>query len=123
MLDLVQLRDVVQAFGIDVLFGNKVDCLELYEHSLYRGIPMLTAHGEEDSAITVLPPLRLADQAAAPATTPSLETIRETIEQHVGVPVAGMGVGQGRDDLVRFFDLEGPWPTAAASTSDAPVEA
>jgi hypothetical protein len=48
---------------------------------------------------------------------------RETIEQHVGVPVAGMGVGQGRDDLVRFFDLEGPWPTAAASTSDAPVEA
>jgi hypothetical protein len=32
-------------------------------------------------------------------------------------------VGQGRDDLVRFFDLEGPWPTAAASTSDAPVEA
>lgn len=122
MLDLAQLRDVVQPFGIDVLFINKVDCLKLYEHSLFRGVPMLTAH-EDDAAITVLPPLRFADQAGPPATTPSLETIRETIEKHVGVPVAGMGVGQGRDALVRFFDLEGPWPTAAVSNDDAPANA
>lgn len=113
MLDLVQLRETVRTFGIDVLFVNKVDCLELYERSLFGGIPMLTECGD-GAEVTVLPPLRLADGGGGLAATPSLEAIRETIERCVGVPVAGMGVGQGREDLVRFFDLEGPWPPVGA---------
>lgn len=114
MLDLVQLRETVQTFGIDVLFINKVDCLELYERSLFGGVPMLTAY-EEDPEVTVLPPLRLLDETGVPDTTPSLEAIRETIERCAGVPVAGMGVGQGREDLLRFFDLEEPWPAVGSS--------
>jgi len=124
MLDLAQLRNIVQTFGVDVLYINKVDCLDLYERSLYRGVPMLTTHRDEDAAITVLPPLRLAEHAKPTAATPSLHTIKHAVEQHVGVPVAGVGIGQGRDDLVQFFDLDGPWPEAAiAGREEAPSTA
>jgi adenylosuccinate synthase len=104
MLDLVQLREIVAAFGVDVLYINKVDCLELFERSLFGGIPMRTVE-DGDVRVTVLTPLRRdADGGAHSAT--SLEEIRAVIEEHVGIPVAGMGVGQGRDDLVQFRDLE-----------------
>lgn len=103
MLDLVQLREIVAAFGIDVLYVNKVDCLELYERSHFGGVPLLTAE-DGDVGVTVLAPLRRDADDGAHSTT-SLEEIRAVIEEHVGIPVAGMGVGQGRDDLVRFRDL------------------
>ena len=39
MLDLQQLRRVIDSHGVDVVYINKFDCLSLFANSVYGGIP------------------------------------------------------------------------------------
>jgi len=103
MLDLDQLAEVVEAFDVDLVYINKVDCLALYERSVYGGIPVRAsrAAGESGSEVTVLPPLRL-EPANGPGSAPSLLEFKSFVERQIGVPVAGVGLGPERDHVTEF---------------------
>jgi adenylosuccinate synthase len=110
ILDLEQLREMVVAVGVDVVYLNKVDCLHLYGDSMYGGIPVrvpVAAGQGPDGQVRVLPSFR-ADQldAARPDDLPAeLLEFRTFVEQEIGVPVIGFGMGPQRDRITQFFQL------------------
>lgn len=115
MLDLVQLREVVSNFGVDLVYLNKVDCLELYEESLYSGIPVrVPREGAPRDApeIIVLPPFAVDPGCASTA----LLEFKDFVEQHIGVPLIGMGLGPERGHIAEFFALNDHVPSVDAPT-------
>ncbi|MEU4780582.1 adenylosuccinate synthetase [Micromonospora sp. NPDC023633] len=110
LLDLQQLREMVGLFGVDVVYLNKVDCLALYKESVYAGIPVrLTAEtaARDGEQVRILPSFELsAVDPAAPELLPKeLLAFRSVVEQEIGAPVIGVGLGPERDRTAQFFRL------------------
>ncbi|MBV1851801.1 adenylosuccinate synthetase [Catellatospora tritici] len=107
ILDLEQLREMVVAFGVDVVYLNKVDCLSLYGESMFGGIPVRVPATADQGATRVLPSFT-ADQLRAdqPDVLPlELLEFRSFVEREIGVPVIGFGMGPKRDQITQFFRL------------------
>ncbi|GHJ49373.1 adenylosuccinate synthetase [Catellatospora sp. TT07R-123] len=107
ILDLEQLREMVVAVGVDVVYLNKVDCLSLYGETMFNGIPVRVPATAEHGATRVLPSFSAAQlDAARPDELPlELLEFRSFVEREIGVPVIGFGMGPQRDQITQFFRL------------------
>jgi adenylosuccinate synthase len=108
LLDLAQLREAAGMFGIDVVYLNKVDCLTYYRRSMYGGIPVqIAGDGPTGPQVQVVPAFTVEGvDPADPSTVPdSLAGFKAFVEQAVGVPVIGIGLGPERQSTVQFFRL------------------
>lgn len=111
ILDLDQMRTTVETFGIDVVYLNKVDCLDLYGRSRYEGVPVKTTSANTGaSTVTVLPVFSTencdpSDETSLPA---GARKLKDFIEEQVHVRVAGFGLGPERERMVRFADAPVP---------------
>ncbi|MFD7729449.1 adenylosuccinate synthetase [Kitasatospora phosalacinea] len=113
LLDLEQLREQVTLHGVDVVYLNKTDCLAHYRDSHYGGVPVqlaAAAPGAPGSErIEVLPVFDAEQVRAAVAGLPGLDGVpasmlafKEYVEQRIGAPVIGLGLGPERDCTAEF---------------------
>lgn len=107
LLDLPQIRHAVARHGIDELFINKCDCLTYFSKTPKRVVPVVAEYHAGPAGLRpviaeypAFPPL---DIHSRPHTIPaSLEELLRSIEQSVGCPIVGIGVGPGRADNISF---------------------
>lgn len=109
MLDLSQLKEVVQTFGIDFVYINKFDCLSLYEKTVYGGVPVLMplaegqSHGEGEVKVLPAFPVLPSGSSLKPEDLPTaLVELKAFIECRIGAEVVGVGLGPERDRTAEF---------------------
>lgn len=109
MLDLAQLKEVVQTFGVDFVYINKFDCLSLYQDTFYKGVPVLVERQEDGlkapGDVRILPAFPVVPDRASLAPEslpPALIHLKSFIEQRIGAEVVGVGLGPERDRTAEF---------------------
>lgn len=118
LLDLEQLGEQVAQHGVDVVYLNKADCLAHYRDSRFAGVPLQLAAAPPDAPdtprIEVLPVFDAAEVETAVSRLPDLTALPESllklkdfVEQSIGVPVIGMGLGPERDCTAEFARPDG----------------
>ncbi|MBI2666770.1 adenylosuccinate synthetase [Candidatus Woesearchaeota archaeon] len=121
MLDLVMLRESCRSNGVKELYINKFDCLTQFSRSSLPGIPVVTAYELDGKKIDYVPSTTSEMYRAKPVIEyfphikEDISSVRRTedlpetimkfigeIENAVGVPVYGIGVGPRREEFVRL---------------------
>jgi adenylosuccinate synthase len=121
MLDLVQLRQNCLINGVDELYINKFDCLSDFSRTSLPGIPLVVGYKLDDKIIDYVPSAVETARRAEPMITffpkceadlskvrrPSqlprqIRDILEFIEENVGTPICGIGVGPEREQFIKI---------------------
>jgi adenylosuccinate synthase len=120
MLDLVMLNQVCKMNGVDKLYINKIDDLGLYSKTKLSGVPLVVAYELHGQRIDYLPTSIEEFGLAKPVVEylphiPDLSQCRDIaqlpgqvtglikyIEDRVGVPVYGIGVGPERNQFIKL---------------------
>ncbi len=120
MLDLVMLNQVCKMNGVNKLYINKIDDLGLYARTKLPGVPLVVAYelygqkidylptsieefGEAKPIIEYLPHIPDLSQCRDASQLPEqVKNLIKFIEDRVGVPVYGIGVGPERDQFVKL---------------------
>ncbi len=118
MLDLVLLRQGCQMNAVDKLYINKFDELAIFRRTCLPGIPLVAAYRRDGKEIDYLPSAVVDLEKIQPVVeylphVPSLSSCRSReslpgpaweiikfIEEKVGVPIYGIGVGPERNQFV-----------------------
>ncbi|MBN2052736.1 adenylosuccinate synthetase [Candidatus Woesearchaeota archaeon] len=119
MLDLVMLRQNCKLNGVDELYINKFDCLNLYSRTKLPGIPMVIAYELDGKQIDYMPSSMEELSRVKPVIEylpfikKDISEIRKYenisseaknaikfIEEHVGTRIYGIGVGPKREQFI-----------------------
>ena len=119
MLDLVMLKQNCLLNGVEEIYINKIDCLQLFSQTSLKGIPFVVAYDLGGQKINYMPTsveeVRLCKPIIKylPAFKEDITKIKEYsklpqqvkdiikfIEQEVGTKVCGIGVGPEREQFV-----------------------
>ncbi|EHP44190.1 adenylosuccinate synthase [Cupriavidus basilensis OR16] len=102
LLDLAQLRLAVQQFGIDEVFLNKCDSLAAFARCADQGIPVMVGQGYAGGRHTIRFPAfgeaAIPQDPAAPL-PPQLVALLARVEEVIGRPLRGIGLGPGREQM------------------------
>lgn len=119
MLDLVMLKQNCRLNGVDELYVNKFDCLNIFARTCMPGIPLVTAYELDGKKIDYMPAsVEDARRARpvieyAPFIKGDISGVRRYedlpgeakdlvrfIEERVGTKISGIGVGPKREQFV-----------------------
>jgi adenylosuccinate synthase len=119
MLDLVMLRQNCLINGVDELFINKFDCLNIFSKTSLKGIPFVVAYKLDGKKINYMPTTVAEARRAEPviqyvphiteditairsykALPKSVKDVIKFIEKTVGAKIFGIGVGPEREQFV-----------------------
>ncbi|MEI6731186.1 MAG: adenylosuccinate synthetase [archaeon] len=119
MFDLVMLRQNCKLNGVDELYINKFDCLNIFAKTNLPGIPVVTAYELDGRKIDYMPSSVEEARRARPVVEyvpfirgdisgirqysdlPStVKSMVDLIENHVGTKIKGIGVGPKREQFV-----------------------
>lgn len=108
MLDLDCLKRSIQCFGVDLLFLNKCDVLNIFGRSSFKNIPIMLPRDEAEAAPTVktfepfdLPEVNYEHLNMLPK---ALAQLLGFIETELDVRLLGVGLGPSRDKNVLDLD-------------------
>ncbi|CAG2158871.1 adenylosuccinate synthetase [Cupriavidus numazuensis] len=102
-LDLAQLRVTVKQAGVDEIYLNKCDSLAAFSFSRGGTIPLIVgAGGEGDTGCLRLPAFDAVaiPQGADAPVPPELLAFLAMVEDAIGVPLRGAGLGPRRDQML-----------------------
>jgi adenylosuccinate synthase len=103
MLDIPQLRDTIERYGVDEVFINKVDCLTHFEASASGTIPIVSdCRNGSDVTIATLPAFGKSGIEDAIAGKPSapLKHFLDFARANLGCEIRALGVGPKRTDTL-----------------------
>lgn len=119
MLDLVMLRQNCRLNGVEELYINKIDCLQLFSQTKLKGIPFVTAYELNGKRINHMPSSAeemrrckpiikylptfaedITNMKNAKNLSLQVKNIIRFIEKEVGTKIAGIGVGPEREQFV-----------------------
>ena len=106
LIDIPQLSQTIQRFGVDEIFVNKVDCLCLFGETPAGKIPVVVKYLGTDQ-VPVLEELAIFDDAALRTSTPAsvadpvLAFVR-FLQAALGCEVRALGTGPMRSQVIYF---------------------